>query len=179
MITYESGDITQQYNSQYAAAHGVTLGHTDSVAQEGELFEPSGFVTRENNYTSFENNLFEEQFYNPNLDEYDLKLVKSFKLAKCGPGKVMGEKSMIYRNDETRTRLLSGIVTTDICIVMALNHIVFDVLVKEKTKKELEDLASFIYENVAGLSANYTYNKILNHADHNWKSKEISKGEIL
>ena len=87
---------------------------------------------------------------------------------------------MIFRNDDTRnTRLLSGIITSDFCVVMALNSLVFDTLIKEKAKKEKEELASFIYDHIAGLQQNYTYNKILTNADYNWKTKEISKGEIV
>lgn len=66
---------------------------------------------------------------------------------------MMGEQAMIYRNDDSRnTRLLSGIVTSDLCIVMGLNSLVFDTLVKERAKKEKEELATFIYDNVAGIS---------------------------
>ena len=103
-----------------------------------------------------------------------------FKLAKTGLGTLMGEKSMIYRNDETRnTRLLSGIVGSEICIVLALNSMVFDTLIKEKAKKEKEELAYFIFDNIAGISSNYYYSKILDHAEFNWKQFEISKGETL
>ena len=56
---------------------------------------------------------------------------------------------------------------------------VFDTLIKEKAKKEKEELATFIYDHITGLSQNYTYNKILTNADYNWRIKEISKGEIV
>jgi hypothetical protein len=92
-------------------------------------------------------------YYNPDLVCYDIKLIKPLKIAKASPGILMGEQSMIFRNDDTRnTRLLSGIITSDFCVVMALNSLVFDTLIKEKAKKEKEELASFIYDHIAGLS---------------------------
>lgn len=101
-------------------------------------------------------------YYNNQLDLYNLKEITSLKIAKAGAGILMGEKAMIYPNDETRnTRLLSGIIISDICIVLALNSMVFDTLIKEKAKKEKEELASFIYDHIPGLHQNYTYNKIL------------------
>ena len=79
-------------------------------------------------------------------------MIKPLKIAKASPGVMMGEQSMIYRSDETRnTRLLSGVITSDMCVVMALNSLVFDTLIKEKAKKEKEELASFIYDHIAGL----------------------------
>ena len=65
------------------------------------------------------------------------------------------------------------------CLVMTLNHTVFDILVKEWEKKKREMLSIFLYKNLPGVNMNYTLNKITQHVSYICETKTITKGEIL
>jgi CRP-like cAMP-binding protein len=60
-------------------------------------------------------------------------------------GIMIGEIAMM--NPENTTRALSGMAKTD-CIFLLLNREAFDILVKEKEKKENEALTQFIFDCV-------------------------------
>lgn len=59
-------------------------------------------------------------------------------------GIMIGEIAMM---NENATRALSGMAKTD-CIFLLLNKEAFDILVKEKEKKENEALTQFIFDSV-------------------------------
>ena len=59
------------------------------------------------------------------------------KVAECGVGVVIGEIAMM--DPLKATRALSGMAKTD-CIFLLLNKDAFEILVKEKLKKEREQL---------------------------------------
>lgn len=69
---------------------------------------------------------------------------EEFKIGEATVGTVIGELAMM---DPKATRALSGMAKTD-CIFLLLNHDSFDILVKEKQKKESEALTHFIFDSI-------------------------------
>ena len=87
---------------------------------------------------------------------------------------------MIYKdNDLMNFRQLSGLCESEFCVVVSLNHLVFDLLIREKLKKEREALALFIFKKCIAFGDFYSYNKILSNVNYIFQQKSISKGESL
>jgi len=60
-------------------------------------------------------------------------------------------------SDQKTGRTFSCIVESEYAIVMTLNKLVFDVLVKEKLKMERVELSKFIYESLPNNKAKQIY----------------------
>lgn len=73
-------------------------------------------------------------------------------------GIMIGEIAMM--NPENTTRALSGMAKTD-CIFLLLNREAFDILVKEKEKKECEALTSIIFTSVPSMEEQYKFKKVV------------------
>ncbi len=71
------------------------------------------------------------------------------KFVELGVGTMIGDIAMM--NPEKATRMLSGIAKQD-CIFLLLNHDAFDILVKEKQKKENEAYTLFLFETLPRIS---------------------------
>lgn len=52
----------------------------------------------------------------------------------------------------------------------------FDILIKEKHKRDSEALARFVYKSMPGVNTHYTFNKVLGTANYYFDKKEVSKG---
>ena len=82
----------------------------------------------------------------------DLELIKSYLIGNARPGQLIGEVSMTFIEEKSKNkRLYSCICTSPFAICIILNQKVFDILVKEKLKKNSEMLAMFIYKSIPGV----------------------------
>jgi len=66
-------------------------------------------------------------------------------------------------NPNKNKRRVSCRCTSDICVVIELNHAVFDILIKEQLRKEREALAQFVHSSsIPGMNRYYTLTRIMN-----------------
>ena len=102
-------------------------------------------------------------------------------LIGCGhAGQMIGELALIYNDDVKKNkRLYTCFCKSEFAIVVSINKMVFDILMREKTKKDNEILAHFIFRAIPDMSRHYTLNKVLREAKYVFDKKEITKGEIL
>lgn len=99
-----------------------------------------------------------------------------------GAGKLMGEVSMMQavKKDQSRgKRLLNGACKSDVCILLVLNTVVFDLIIKEALRRERENIARFVYGNLPGIRQSYTFNKILSTISYVWERKTVSGNEVI
>jgi len=82
---------------------------------------------------------------------------EEFKIGEATVGTVIGELAMM---DPKATRALSGMAKTD-CIFLLLNHDSFDILVKEKQKKESEALTHFIFDSIPKMREQFQFKKVV------------------
>jgi len=59
-------------------------------------------------------------------------------------------------------RALSALTKTD-CIFLEFTKEAFDILLKERIKKEREELGKFVYESIPGLKSKFGLAKIINN----------------
>ena len=70
-------------------------------------------------------------------------------------------------NPKKNRRLFTCRCTSDICVVIQLNHAVFDILIKEQLRKERETLAQFIHSSsIPGMNRYYTLTRIMNSVSY-------------
>lgn len=80
------------------------------------------------------------------------------KIVEVGVGAMIGEIAMM---DPTKaTRALSGLAKTD-CVFLLLNKDAFEILVKEKLKKEREQLCQFVFDTIPKLKDQFQFKKVL------------------
>ena len=73
-------------------------------------------------------------------------------VTEFGKGKLFGEIALL---DPTKaTRALSAMTKTD-CIFIYLNKEAFDIMVKEKLKREREELGKFVYNAIPRLKDHF------------------------
>ena len=102
----------------------------------------------------------------------DFDQMNSFLIGSAHSGQLIGEVSMTYNDDPKKNkRLFTCFCKSEFAIVVTLNKMVFDILVKEKIKKDGEILAHFICKSIPDLSLHYTYNKVLGHANYLFDKK--------
>lgn len=82
-------------------------------------------------------------------------------VAEFPAGRLFGEIALL---DETKaTRVLSAMTKTD-CIMLLLNKEAFDLMVKDKIKKEQEEIGKFVYSSIPTLSDNFTLFTVIHNA---------------
>ena len=74
--------------------------------------------------------------------------------------------------------MFNCICSCDFAIVVSFNHLVFDLLYKEKIKKDGEQMANFIYQSFPGFAEIYTLRKVL-RSSYLFSRQTVSKGEII
>ena len=79
------------------------------------------------------------------------------KVKELAAGIMIGEIAMM---EENARRLLSGMAKTD-CVFLLLNRDVFDMVVKEKMKKENEQLCQFVFDSIPKMKEQFQFKKIL------------------
>lgn len=71
---------------------------------------------------------------------------------------IFGEIALM--NPKKRVRTLSAMTKND-CILLILNTEAFDIIVKEKLKREREDLGRYVHENLPTLKDNFSLYSVL------------------
>ena len=78
--------------------------------------------------------------------------MNNFLIGNAHPGQLIGEVSMTYNDDPKKnSRLFTCLGKSEFAIVLTFNKTVFDILVKERLKKDGEILAQFIYKSIPDL----------------------------
>lgn len=79
----------------------------------------------------------------------------------------MGEVAMLNHEDPLKNkRLFTCVVKSDISILLGLDVNVFNILVREKQKKQIEQLGMFLYQTLPAVTINFTLKKITQHASY-------------
>ena len=88
---------------------------------------------------------------------------------------------MMHHNVDSNKnqRLFSCVCQSQFVLVIQINNTVFDMLYRERIKKQRENLAKFILQCFPGVSKNYTMHRITSSMDYIFKLKAISKGEYV
>lgn len=90
-------------------------------------------------------------------------------------GAIVGDNAM---REEGQVRMLSGMAKID-SIFLLLNHDAFDILVKEKQKKDFETLTNFIFDSIPRFREHFQFRKIVKivgnifHEEKYIRNKEI------
>ena len=71
-------------------------------------------------------------------------------------------------------RFISGACKTD-CIMLLLNLKAFDILIKDKMKKDREMLAMIVYNSVPNIQKFYTFPTVLRSAHFNFKAEKFCR----
>ena len=74
--------------------------------------------------------------------------------------------------------MFNCICSSNFGIVISFNQLVFDILYKEKLKKDGEYLANFIYQSFPGFQELFTIRKIQKSSDL-FQKQTVSKGEVI
>ena len=90
------------------------------------------------------------------MDNY-VVVEEETKVKELAAGIMIGEIAMM---EENARRLLSGMAKTD-CVFLLLNRDVFDMVVKEKMKKENEQLCQFVFDSIPKMKEQFQFKKIL------------------
>lgn len=64
-------------------------------------------------------------------------------------------------------------------LCLQIDKTVFDILYREKIKKDRENLAKFLQDYFPGMSKNYTLHRIVSSVDYIFIQKTICKGEYI
>ena len=87
---------------------------------------------------------------------------------------------MIHSEDPQKNkRNLTGICTSEFSVVVKFNELAFNIVFKEKLKRDFDILASFVFQNVPGMSKAYTIHRVISRAPFIIKQHTISKGEYI
>ena len=72
---------------------------------------------------------------------------------------------MIDKDDHKKNkRNLTAICTSEFSVVVRFNEVAFNILFKEKLKRDFDILASFVYKNVPGMNKFYTIQRVMSRA---------------
>mmetsp|Transcript_6793 Transcript_6793/g.6027 ORF Transcript_6793/g.6027 Transcript_6793/m.6027 type:complete len:223 (+) Transcript_6793:104-772(+) len=100
------------------------------------------------------------------------------KCGECGEGTLIGEIAMINLDKSGRAK--SVMAKTD-CFFLVLNQEAFEILVKDKLKKERDLLGMFIYNAIPKMKEQFSFTKVVKNAhliflkEHFIRNQEIIK----
>ncbi|CDW91816.1 camp-dependent protein kinase regulatory [Stylonychia lemnae] len=100
---------------------------------------------------------------------------EEFKVVELGVGIMIGEVAMMDKNG---VRALSGMAKND-SIFLLLNREAFDVLVKEREKKENEVLTQFIFDSVPKIRDLFQFKKVVKTVKINFKHEKHLRGKEI
>jgi DNA topoisomerase IB len=84
----------------------------------------------------------------------------------------------LINEDKPKTRFLSAMTKTD-CILLYLSQEVFDIMIKDKIKKEKEEKGKFVYHSIPALKDNYTLWSVLHNSFILFEEKTYLKGQWI
>ena len=68
---------------------------------------------------------------------------------------------MIHKEDPSQNRrALTGICISEFSIVVKINEISFDILFKEKLRRDFDVLAKYFFDSVPGMKKYYTIHRV-------------------
>ena len=117
---------------------------------------------------------------NNNLSIAEIQSIRRYLVGSSVLGDLLGELSMIHKEDPNKNRRnLTGICTSEFAVLVKMNDICFNILFKEKLRRDFDVLAKFVFESVPGMSKFYTINRLMSRAPFIIKQHVVSKGEFI